>query len=48
MHLVVTEDQIQQRTFQRLLTDFPLEREGFDLLIERLWEGKDIDAASDG
>ena len=27
MHLVVAEDQMQQRTFQRLLTDLPPERE---------------------
>ena len=47
MHLVVAEDQIQQHAFQRLLTDFPPEREGFDLLIERIRDGKDIDAASD-
>ena len=48
MHLVVADDQIQQHTFQRLLTDFPPESEGFDLLIDQIREGKDIDAASDG
>ena len=46
MHLVVADDQMQRHTFQRLLTDFPPESEGFDLLIERIREGKDIDAAS--
>ena len=44
----IVDDQMQQHTFQRILTDFPLEREGFDELIQRLREGKDIDAASDG
>ena len=39
---------MQQHAFQRLLTNFPLEREGFYLLIERLREEKDIDVASDG
>ena len=48
MHLVVADDQMQPRTFQRLLTDFPPEREGIDLLIERMREGKDINVASDG
>ena len=48
MHLVVADDQMQHHTFQRLLTDFPPESKGFDLLIERIQEGKDIDAASDG
>ena len=48
MHLVVADTQMQQHAFQRILTEFPPEREGFDLLIERLREDKDIDAASDG
>ena len=48
MHLVVADDQMQQHTFQRILTDFPPEREGFDEMIERMREGKDIDASSDG
>ena len=48
MHLVVADDQIQQHTFQRILTDFPPEREGFDEMIQRMREGKDIDAVSDG
>ena len=39
---------MQQHAFQRLLTEFPPERERFDLLIERMRERKDIDAASDG
>ena len=47
MHLVVANDQMQQHTFQRILTDLPPEREGFDEMIERIREGKDIDAASD-
>ena len=47
MHLMVADDQMQQHTFQRLLTDFPPESEGFDLLIERKREGTDIDAALD-
>ena len=48
MHLVVADDQMQHHTFQRLLMDFPLESEGFDLLIERIREDRDINAASDG
>ena len=48
MHLVVSDEQIQQHTFQRLLADFPPESEGFDLLIERIREGQAIEAASDG
>ena len=48
MYLVVVDDQMQQHTFQWILTDFPPEREGFDELIQWLLEGKDIDAASDG
>ena len=48
MHLVVADTQMQHHAFQRILTDFPPERERFDLLTERLQEGKDIDAASDG
>ena len=48
MHLVVVDDQMQQRAFQQILTDFPPEREGFDEMMQRLREGKDIDAVSDG
>ena len=48
MHLVVADDQMQHHTFQRLLTDFLPESEGFDLLIERIQEGKDTNAAPDG
>ena len=48
MHLVVADTQMQQHAFQRILTDFPPEREGFDLLVEQLREGKDFDAVSDG
>ena len=48
MHLVVADEQIQQRNFQKLLADFPPESEGFDLLIERIREGQSIEAASDG
>ena len=50
MHLVVVDDQMQQHAFQWILKDFPpeREREGFDELIQRLQEGKDVDAASDG
>ena len=48
MHLVVADDQMQQHTLQGILTDFPPERERFDEMIERMQEGKDIDAASDG
>ena len=48
MHLVVTDDQMQHHVFQQILKDFSPEREGFDLLIERMREGKYIDAASDG
>ena len=48
MHLVVVDDQMQQHTFQWILTDFPPEREGFDELIQWLWEGKNIDTTSDG
>ena len=48
IHLVVADDQMQQHTFQQILTDFPPEREGFDEMIQRMREGKDIDAVSDG
>ena len=48
MHLVVVDDQMQKHTFQRILMDFPLEREGFDEMIQQLREDKDLDAASDG
>ena len=48
MHLVVANDQMQQHAFQQILTDLPLEREGFNELIQQMREGKDIDAASDG
>ncbi len=48
MHLAVVDDQMQQHTFQRILIDFPWEREGCDELIQWMQEGKDIDAASDG
>ena len=47
MHLVVADDQMQQHTFLRILKDFPPEREGFDEMIQRMREDKDIDAASD-
>ena len=47
-HLVVANTKMQHHAFQRILADFPPEREGFDLLIERLREGKDVNAATDG
>ena len=47
MHLVVVDDQMQQHTFQQILTDFPPEREGFYEMIQWPQEGKNIDAASE-
>ena len=48
MHLVVADNQMQQHTFQRIVMDFLPESEKFDLMIERMRDGKDIGAASDG
>ena len=36
MHLVVADYQMQQHTFQQILTDFSPEREGYDEMIERM------------
>ena len=48
MHLVVTDVQMQQHTFRRLLVDFPPESKGFDAFIAQIREGHTIEAASDG
>ena len=48
MHLVVTDEQMQQRTFRRLLVNFPSENEGFDKHLARIREGLTTEAASDG
>ena len=48
MHLVVADEQMQQRTFRQLLVDFPSESEGFDTLLARIREGQTTKAASDG
>ena len=48
MHLVEADDQMQQHTFQQILTDFPPEREEFDERIQWMREDEDMDAASDG
>ena len=48
MHLVVADDQMQQHTFQWILKNFPPERGGFDEMIQRMRNGKDINAAPAG
>ena len=48
MHLVVADETDKQHFFNRLLSDFPPESDGFDRMLERIREGKDIEAASDG
>ena len=45
---MVADDWMQQHTIQRILKDFPLEREGFGEMIEPMRDSKDIDAVSDG
>ena len=50
MYLVVVDDQMQPHPFQWILVDIPpeREREEFDELMQRLREGKYIDASADG